>query len=418
MSAPPFAGPCHPLPIRAIPRRESVAVVEVVATGGVGGAQQHVASLVSRLDRQRFRPHVVFLSDGPAVPRVERTGVPVVVLHDRDDEDAVVALARLLVEVGPAIVHNHMYRAEVVGTSAALRTVAMGLPRPFIVSTVHSSRVRRASDRALLARLTPEMDRLIAVSRSIERKIEREGRRGAPVVLIPNGVDLERSEVLAASSSLRAELGLPPGSPLVGVIARIEPEKGHPTLLDAWPLVVREMPDARLLVVGEGSRREMLEGHARRLGLLGRGQTATNRRPPNAADARVIFTGRRDDVPAVIAALDVAVLPSYREAQGVSLLEAMSLARPIVASRVGGIPEFVEDGVTGLLVEPRDPAALAHAVVRLLHDRSLAGALGHNARELVRERYCVDLMVRRVEDLYEEGIAAHAALAAVQRRSA
>jgi len=418
VSAPPFAGPCHPLPIRAIPRRESVAVVEVVATGGVGGAQQHVASLVSRLDRQRFRPHVVFLSDGPAVPRVERTGMPVVVLHDRDDEDAVVALARLLVEVGPAIVHNHMYRAEVVGTSAALRTVAMGLPRPFIVSTVHSSRVRRASDRALLARLTPEMDRLIAVSRSIERKIEREGRRGAPVVLIPNGVDLERSEVLAASSSLRAELGLPPGSPLVGVIARIEPEKGHPTLLDAWPLVVREMPDARLLVVGEGSRREMLEGHARRLGLLGRGQTATNRRPPNAADARVIFTGRRDDVPAVIAALDVAVLPSYREAQGVSLLEAMSLARPIVASRVGGIPEFVEDGVTGLLVEPRDPAALAHAVVRLLHDRSLAGTLGHNARELVRERYCVDLMVRRVEDLYEEGIAAHAALAAVQRRSA
>ena len=424
MSAAPFAGPCHPLPVRAVPRRESVAVVEVVATGGVGGAQQHVASLVSRLDRQRFRPHVVFLSDGPAVSRVERTGVAVTVLGERDDESAIAALAHLLAECEPAIVHNHMYRAEVVGTSAALRMVAMGLPRPFVLSTVHSSRVRLASDRARVARLTPDMDRLVAVSRSIERKIEREGRRGAPVVLIPNGVDLERYEGQPPDRVFAEEIGLPPGSPLVGVIARIEPEKGHPTLLDAWPLVLREVPEARLLVVGEGSRQGVLMDHARRLGLLGSAEGSTNgpgpptERPATAADGRVVFTGRRDDIPAVIAALDVAVLPSYREAQGVSLLEAMALARPIVASRVGGIPEFVEDGVTGLLVEPRDPTALARAVVRLLRDRSLATALGRSARELVRQRYCVDLMVRRVETLYEEGIAAHAARAAVQRRSA
>jgi len=418
VSAAPFAGPCHPLPIRAISRREPVAVVEVVATGGVGGAQQHVASLVGRLDRQRFRPHVVFLSDGPAVSRVERTGVPVVVLGDRDDDGAVAALVRFLAEVEPVIVHNHMYRAEVVGTGAALHTVAMGRPRPFVVSTVHSSRVRRASDRALLARLTPEMDRLVAVSRWIERKIKREGRRGAPVVLVPNGVDLERYEVQPPDRTLAGEIGLPTGSPLVGVIARIEPEKGHPTLLDAWPLVLRDVPEARLLVVGEGSRREALEGHARRLALLGSPSAPKLGARLVPADARVVFTGRRDDVPAVIAALDVAVLPSYREAQGVSLLESMALARPIVASRVGGIPEFVHDGDTGLLVEPRDPAALAQAVVRLLRDRSLAQALGRNARELVRERFCVDLMVRRVEDLYEDGIAAHAALAAVQARSA
>ena len=132
----------------------------------------------------------------------------------------------------------------------------------------------------------------------------------------------------------------------------------------------------------------------------------------------VVFTGGRDDVPAIIAALDVAVLPSYREAQGVSLLEAMALAKPVVASRVGGIPEFVEDGVTGLLVDPRDPSALAGAITRTLRDRALAGSLGENGRALVRERYCVDEMVRRIEGVYEEGIAAREALAAVQRRSA
>ncbi len=131
-----------------------------------------------------------------------------------------------------------------------------------------------------------------------------------------------------------------PGSQIVGVVARLEPEKGHPTLLEAWPLVLRACPDTYLLIVGEGSRRDALEAQARELRIA----------------HRVVFTGRRDDVPAVTAALDVAVLPSYREAQGMVILEAMALSRPVVASNVGGIPEMIEDGVTGLLVPPHDPA--------------------------------------------------------------
>ena len=134
-----------------------------------------------------------------------------------------------------------------------------------------------------------------------------------------------------------------PGSQIVGVVARLEPEKGHPTLLEAWPAVLRAVPDAYLLIVGEGSRRDALEAQARELRIA----------------HRVVFTGRRDDVPAVTAALDVAVLPSYREAQGLTILEAMALSRPVVASNVGGIPEMIEDGVTGLLVPPHDADALA-----------------------------------------------------------
>jgi glycosyltransferase involved in cell wall biosynthesis len=125
-----------------------------------------------------------------------------------------------------------------------------------------------------------------------------------------------------------------PGSQIVGVVARLEPEKGHPTLLEAWPGVVRAVPDAYLLVVGEGSRREELEAQARTLRIA----------------HRVVFTGRRDDVPAVTAALDVAVLPSYREAQGLSVLEAMA-CRPGCRVNVGGIPEMITDGTS------RRPAA-------------------------------------------------------------
>ena len=379
-------------------------VIEVLATGTVGGAQQHVVSLVRALDRDRFRPHVVSLSDGAAVRRIEADGTPVTVLHERDDSAAIASLADLIADLEPAVVHDHMYRAEIVGTLAVRRAMAMGAPRPFVISTVHSSRVRQASDRALLARLTPEIDRLVVVSRSIAAKVEREGRRGSRVELVPNGVELGVADP-SATARLRRDLGVSAGAPLVGVVARIEPEKGHPTLLEAWPRVVRQVPEARLLVVGEGSRQATLERHARRLGLL-------------ADPPAVLFTGRRDDIGAIVGALDVAVLPSYREAQGVSLLEAMGMARPIVASRVGGIPEFVEDGVSGLLVPPRDRAALAAALVRVLTDRALAIRLGAAAREVVRERYCLDVMVGRIEGLYEEAVAAQQALVALQRRSA
>ena len=141
-----------------------------------------------------------------------------------------------------------------------------------------------------------------------------------------------------------------PSSQIVGVVGRLELEKGHPTLLEAWPIVLRSVPEAYLLIVGEGSRLDALHDIARDMRIL----------------HRVVFTGRRDDIPAVTAAFDVAVLPSYREAQGLTILEAMALSRPVVASNVGGIPEMIEDGVTGLLVPPHDPPALAGAIVRLL----------------------------------------------------
>jgi glycosyltransferase involved in cell wall biosynthesis len=223
-------------------------------------------------------------------------------------------------------------------------------------------------DRALLRVLTPKMDHVIAVSSSIVRKLEDEGRVGAPVTLIYNGIDLERYDQQLPCCTLREEYGLPPEGPMVGVVARLEAEKGHPTLLDAWPHVLAEFPTATLLIIGEGSRREALEAQAAGLGIA----------------SSVIFTGRRDDVPAVTKALDVAVLPSYREAQGLTILEAMALSRPVVASNVGGIPEMISDGVTGLLVPPHEPVPLADAVVRLLRDHPLADTLGRAGHDRPR----------------------------------
>jgi glycosyltransferase involved in cell wall biosynthesis len=115
-----------------------------------------------------------------------------------------------------------------------------------------------------------------------------------------------------------------------------------------------------------------------------------------------VFTGRREDVPAVTAALDVAVLPSYREAQGLSVLEAMALGRPVVASKVGGIPEMIEDGISGLLVPPNDSEALAGAIVRLLSDHPYADMIAKRGHDLVHDRFCIELMVNSIEALYDE----------------
>jgi glycosyltransferase involved in cell wall biosynthesis len=380
--------PClTPVDSLARPKRHRIRVVEILATGTNGGAQEHVFSLMTRLDRTRFDASVISLSQGSAVRKLERAGFDVLVIDEPDDAVAVGILTAHLVETLPDVVHTHMYRADVVGTKAAIALANAGYRRPYVVSTVHSSRVRSTEDRELLRRLTPEMDQLIAVSKSIERKIAGEHRDGAPVKLIYNGIDLDRYDHQEPCCTLRDEYGMEPGSQIVGVVARLEPEKGHQTLIDAWPYVLRRVPDAYLLVVGEGSQRDALAARA----------------SANRVAHRVVFTGRRDDVPALTAALDVAVLPSNREAQGLSILEAMALSRPVVASDVGGIPEMIEDGVTGLLVPHDQPEQLAAAIVRLLTDHGLADTIARAGHDLVHDRFCIELMVRAVEEIYAAG---------------
>ena len=388
MTSPAPFDPCFsPLERRPIAGRERIRVVELLATGTSGGAQEHVFSLMSRLGTARYDATVISLSAGSAVRKLERAGYDVIVIEEPDDAIAVGELTAHLADLRPDVLHTHMYRADVIGTKAVIALARAGHRRPYLVSTAHSSRVRSAQDRETLRTLTPEMDQLIAVSKAIEEKIAAERPGLAPVRLIYNGVDLQRYDHQEPCCTLRDEYGMEPGSQIVGVVARLEPEKGHQTLLDAWPHVLRRVPDAYLLIVGEGSQRDALEQRA----------------AANHVAHRVVFTGRRDDVPAVTAALDVAVLPSYREAQGLSILEAMALSRPVVASDVGGIPEMIEDGVTGLLVPHDQPAELAVAIVRLLTNHALADTIARAGHDLVHDRFCIELMVKAIEEIYDDG---------------
>lgn len=205
--------------------------------------------------------------------------------------------------------------------------------------------------------------------------------------VIYNGIDVDAFSPQRPAGVVRAEIGVPAGRPIVGMTARLHPMKGHVHLLRAIPQVMRAVPDAHFVLAGDGELRAELEQQAAASGLAG----------------RVHFLGFRSDVADVTQLYDVALLPSVSlECLPYTLMEAMALRKPVVASRFSGIPEVVEDGVTGTLVPPRNAKALAEAIVDLLRDPDKARAFGEAGRRRVEEMFTLQRMLDETFALYEE----------------
>jgi len=246
-------------------------------------------------------------------------------------------------------------------------------------------------------------DRIVAVSEAVKRVLVRDGLDGTRITVIRDGIDVRRIErAPERRAELRAALDVPLDAPLVGNVAALAPHKGQRYLVEAVPLLLKLVPAARVIIAGSGELREALEARAREL-KLGPALVFAGFRPP-------------EEVISLVKAFDVFVFPSVGEGLGSSLLEAMAAGTPIVATRAGGIPEIVEDGVTGLLVPPADPEALGLAIARLLRDRSLALRLAAAARIAVREHGSADRMVRETVDLYRDLVARDAPAASWARR--
>jgi len=221
------------------------------------------------------------------------------------------------------------------------------------------------------------------------RQAEIERARVSPdkVVTIYNGVQTNEFAALAARAAARGRraFGIPAGAPLVGAVGRLHRQKGFTDLITALAQVREHLPAVRLLLVGDGELRGDLEAHAQALGL----------------SEVVTFAGLRTDIPEILAELDLFALPSLWEGLPNVVLEAMAAGLPVVATAVGGTPEVVVDGVSGLLVPPHDPAALAEALVFLLRDPGMRRKIGQAGRKRVGQCFSVGQMVRKTEDLYE-----------------
>lgn len=238
--------------------------------------------------------------------------------------------------------------------------------------------------------IAPRVDAFVAVCDADKRRfVDEIGIPAEKIRVIRNGIDAQSPH--SDRATMRAELGIAPEAPVVGVISMLRPIKALDVLIDAAALLAPKHPNLTVLIVG-GPPRGQPE-------VTGQMQELANSR---GVSKTVRFLGLRDDATDVLTAFDVAVLCSHREASPLAILEYMEAAKPVVATRVGGIPEMVQDGQTGDLVNPRDPAALAAAISGLLDDRDRAERYGAAGRRRRRSEFDINMTVRKFEDLYEE----------------
>lgn len=389
-----------------------VRVLYVNPEGFIGGAERSLLLLLGTLDRSRFTPVLLTFAEGPLTEQARMMDVPVrsVPVSARvrrmtrlyrsylpgtylrlltSGAAAVVRMQRVIREMDAQIVHTNGMKAHVLGGLAAR------LRRVPVVWHVRDFFPVGGQGFLLhwLARSLPI--RIIANSGATAAQFFGSPRLEAKVRCIPNGVDVTAFTPGYKRGRARREWGIPENTPLVGMVAHLTPWKGHRTFLRAASRVAAELPETRFVLVGgdlygtDGHHgyRDELAGLAGTLG-LGR---------------QLVFAGACEDVREVLADLDVVVHPpSQPEPFGRVLIEAMAMGRPVVASRVGGIPEVVEEGKTGVLVPPDDPEALAVAVVGLLKAPDLRASMGMAGRRRVEDLFTAEQHAVRVAAVYDE----------------
>ena len=350
---------------------ESPLVVHIIDELPRDGAEMLLLDLL-RLRHPQLRYAVVCLIRGGALqPEFERIGVPVTVLGRRGRYDPllVLRLARWLRRQRASVVHTHLFTADSYGRLAA-RLAGV----PAIFSTVHSIAPTGAGRaRALVSRVLARLSTaVVGCSEEVAQTlVRRDGLDAERVHAIPNGIDLLRFGE-ASGDGVREEFGLDARRRLIGVVGRLHPPKGHEDLLLALARLDPGLRrDLSCLVVGAGVLEAALRQRVAELGL----------------QDCVIFTGLRTDVPRLVAALDVFAMPSHWEGLPIALLEAMAASRPVLCTRVGGIPDVVQHGDNGLLVESGDVDGLRGGIERLLRDPQLAARLAARARATVIERF-------------------------------
>lgn len=351
-----------------------------------GGAEGQLVNLALGLRETDYVPVVACLSEvsEPHASRLASAGIHVELFPRRGGRD----LARLrslrafLRSRRPSVIHSWLVGANAFAYGAA-RLAGAG---PLVASSRTSMAVPYPR-RAIHGWVFRHADAVIANSEAVREFTAR--HYGVPresIHVVPNGVDLRPfREAGEEASAVRRELGGGPESLLVGTLGRLSPEKNIPLFIRMARAVAQGAPLARFVIVGDGPDRAFLEGMARDAGL----------------GERVIFTGARSDVPAILGAMDLFVLPSDTEGMSNALMEAMAAALPAVATRVGGVREILGDGAAGILVAPGDLEAMTAAVSSLLEDPARRRAMGKAGRDRIAKGYSVGAMVSATRRVYD-----------------
>lgn len=371
-------------PLQPLEDRGPLKVMFVITSMPVGGAETLLVNLVRRMDRQHFQPELCCLKEFGPLGEVLAKEIPACEkqIHYKLDWRVIGRLAKRMYE-------RQIDAVVTVGTGGDKmfwgRLAAWRAGVPVILSALHSTGL---PDRVEFSNrlLEPLTDGFIGCARPHgEYLAKHEGCPKHKVFVIPNGVDVDRFRPYEPDLQLAATIGLPPGAPCAAIVAALRPEKNHGLFLQAAAIASRQVPESRFLVIGDGTLRPQLEQQARELGI---------------AD-RVLFLGTRGDIPQLLALTRVLVLSSHMEANPVSILEGLACEKPVVATRVGSIPETVHDGTNGYLTQPGDAAHMAERMVQFLRDSELSAAMGMAGRNQVADNWSLARMVSGYQDLIQ-----------------
>lgn len=361
-----------------------VKILHLLSSAQVGGTEMMTLRLVQRMDRQQFESHIAFWHEaGPISREFKSLGFPVTVLNWRPSHTV-----RVLARLAALLRRERFDLVQVYGLKANLmvRPVAALLGRPLFVTAQRSIDADRRPWHSWADRLTSFLVDLYLCNCQAAADIlaRRERISTAKLAVVHNGLDPQPFLAsLKEREVMRAELGVQPGVPLICVVANLRAPKGHSCLLEALGRL-RDDQHWQAVLVGDGPLRGELEVQTRELAIA----------------ERVKFAGRRRDIPRVLAAADVFVLPSLWEGLPGAIMEAMATGLPVVASNVGGINELVVDGSTGYLVPAAQPGPLADRIRRLIQNADLRERMGAAGRHRLVNHFSLDDMVLKTSQLY------------------
>ena len=349
----------------------------------VGGGEFSFLGLISNLDPARFTPVAVCPAEGSLVDEVKKLGIEVAIIPMPSLKwvnpfflfSSVLRLVRLIRGKEISLVHANGSRCAVYGGLACILTK---VPMIWHVRILESD--------MLLDRLLAAMAALVIVNSKAVKRRFKWLKDQEKVQVVYNGINLFACKDTAGRSGLRGEFGVDEKTALIGMVGRLDWYKAHKYFLQAAQKIKLILPDSHFLIVGDGENMEALKVQAEDLGIA----------------SSVTFTGHRRDIPEILTAMDVFALSSVSEGFGRVVAEAMACGKPVVATRVGGLLEVVEEGITGKLVPPANPLALAGAVLALLRDNNAAIAMGEAGRRRAQKLFGVENNAERTEALYEK----------------
>ncbi len=355
----------------------------------MGGAEVSLLNLIKGLNKKLFRPHFTCSKEGPFIDELREMEIypdfvqfpsikwpnPVKICN------TIRNLIHIIEKKHINLIHSNQPRSNLFGAIAAK---IKNVPIVWHERCLESGRFD--SDR--IFSFLP--DRIICNSNAVRNRFVKMGVINAKIRTIINGVDLTEFSPELNGNVIRSEFKIDEDEPIIGTVGRIDPEKGYEYFLESARIVSQDFKNVRFLVVGEAFNNPSLEESLYEMSV------------EKGIDKKTIFTGFRRDIPQILASMDVVVLPSEIDACSRVLFESMAMKKPVVATNVGGTPEIVQDGITGLLVKPRDSSSMAKCIMKLLNNKYLAEQYGNAGRKRVEEMFTVERNIEETEKVYFE----------------